>query len=69
MQEGRELCVKIGQKLEDVISVEELQDEEEEEEEEVVDEDLTEPETEVVIFKFKVKCGDAKTQNKKGKKK
>lgn len=35
----------------------------------MVDEDLTEPETEVVIFKFKVNCGDAKAQNKKGKKK
>lgn len=44
LQEGRELCQKIGKELEDVVSVEELQEEEEgEEEEEVVDEDLTKP--------------------------
>lgn len=57
LQEGKELCEKIGKRLSEVLSVEELEKEEEEEEEEVLDEDLTEPETEVVILKFKVRCG------------
>jgi len=48
-----------------VLSVEELEPSQEGEEEEEEDPDLTPPEVEKVIFKFKVRCGDKKEKKSK----
>ena len=58
LAEGKELCKKMGKTLQEVVSVEELEDidEEEGEEEDGKDPDLTEAEVEKVILKFKVLC-------------
>ena len=65
LAEGKLLCGKINKVLEDVVSVEELEELDQGEEEDEMDPDLTAAEVEKVIFKFKVKCGDKKSKKAK----
>lgn len=59
----------MGKQLEDVVSVHELEVKEEEDEskEDKKDADLVEPEIDVAVFRFKVKCGDKPTKPQAGK--